>query len=378
MALTFTIADAKGYVYYSLGFLVSFVTLLWLKFKYQYKYVAYFLSITGLALVSCSVMLDRTALHIIDPLWFVTISIYGYFTIGKTYGNILLSISTVFMMIYAVFLLNDNVVSIHGYTLGQKIAMASEFLICLFIVGYFIGHFLDSIKHAEQQVKLSNVNLQKQNDIISDSNDEKTILLQEIHHRVKNNLQVIVSLLRIQASEISSPEAQVNFHEAINRIMSMALIHQRMYEEKNLSALNVEDYFNTLLKDVMYSYDLHVNVSISVTSTLSKIGLKTVVPLGLMMTELVTNSLKHAFTEVEEGEIKLAIFDEDYKSIQVVYSDNGVWKAPSGSSFGMELIDTLTEQLDGKYDRIISKEGTVYQFQIANLDVDSEIESSKL
>lgn len=368
VSVSFTIIEAKGHMYYSFGFLLSCFTLYWLYFSKKYKLVAYLLTICGLLLVSTSILFDRSALHIIEPLWLITLSIYAYFTIGKWYGNIILGVSTVVFVLFIQRLLNINLDALGELSNSQLYAMTAEFSICMYIVGYFVTHFMDSIQHAEVKIKAVNENLKAQNMIISSSNDEKTVLLQEIHHRVKNNLQVIVSLLRMQSHELTSNEAQVNFQEAINRVMTMALIHQRMYEERNLSELNVEEYFGTLINDLQSSYNIN-EVDVFIKSDLTKVGLKTIVPLGLLISELVSNSFKHAFKQSLKSEVRLEIIKRAENTINVIYSDSGKWIEPRHKSFGLELIETLTAQLEGEFQREAEEDGTTYTFTLVNLDV---------
>ena len=199
-------------------------------------------------------------------------------------------------------------------------------------------------------------------------NLEKTALLQEIHHRVKNNLQVITSLLRLQAAEIESSDAKIHFNEAINRVMTMSLIHQKMYQEKNVSQIDSSDYFKTLIEDIIRSSSIHIPIEIEVVSKLEKVGSKTIVPLALLIAELVSNSMKHAF--LKSGKISVYFSEEYAGNFTVVFKDNGVWKEQtSDSTFGLQLIETFTEQLEGTYSRDSEKSGTLYQFSLANLDV---------
>lgn len=272
------------------------------------------------------------------------------------------------MTYYFMFFMQNNFVHPLSFSQYQLVGIALEFALCLIIIGYFIHHFIKSTAYAEFKYREANKELLNQNLRIAEQHEEKTVLLQEIHHRVKNNLQVITSLLRLQSSEIDSDEARAHFSDAINRIMTMSLIHQKMYQEKNLSKIDTADYFKTLIYDLIRTSSVNIPVQIEVTANLHKFGSKTIVPLALLIAELVSNSLKHAFDK--EGKVIVFFSEETDKNFRLEYFDNGIWKNESNeSSFGLQLIQTLTEQMEGEYSRITDANGTLYQFKLTNLDV---------
>ena len=188
------------------------------------------------------------------------------------------------------------------------------------------------------------------------------ILLKEIHHRVKNNLQIISSLLRLQAAETNDKAVDEHFCEAINRIRSMALIHEKMYGNDDLSRLDIKSYLTTLVEDITNSMNSRTDIKLKVESKMSKIDIKSIVPISLIFNELVTNSLKHAFAQKDSGKIEVEItLESDY--VVFKYYDDGDWKEPkSESTFGFELIKSLVHQLDGECAREIHN-GTHYKFK---------------
>jgi two-component sensor histidine kinase len=237
----------------------------------------------------------------------------------------------------------------------------------MFIIGYFIYKFIQTTAYAESKLRSANDELNKQNELIRAQNEEKTVLLQEIHHRVKNNLQVITSLLRLQSGEIESEETQLHFEDAINRVMTMSLIHQKMYQENNLSKIDIADYFNTLIGDLIDSSSIKIPIEVSVVSDLERVGSKSIVPLALLVAELISNSLKHAFTE--KGRINVSLKSGEGNEFILNYEDNGKWKEQSNeNSFGLQLVQLLTEQLEGSFERVSTTSGTSYQFRLANLE----------
>lgn len=183
------------------------------------------------------------------------------------------------------------------------------------------------------------------------SNEEKETLLKEIHHRVKNNLQIITSLIRLQSDNINDPEAAQLFSEAQHRIKSMALVHEELYRTDNFSSIDVREYIERLSAELIYTYALQHQVSMELHTDVDKLGINTLIPLGLIMNEILTNVLKHAFDD-QIGTIRISITTIADKEYELIAEDNGKG-FPEGidienlNSLGLDLIKTLTEQLDG-------------------------------
>ncbi|MCK5198911.1 MAG: sensor histidine kinase, partial [Spirochaetales bacterium] len=152
--------------------------------------------------------------------------------------------------------------------------------------------------------------------------EEKDVILQEVHHRVKNNLQLITSLLKIQGAKIEEKKYAEIFKESRNRVSSMALIHQQLYQSENFNEVHLEEYIKSLIKSLLKSYQndsVHIETEVHVEKNLP---LDYAIPCGLIINELVTNSLKYAFNELEKGKISVK-FESDNKQIVLVISDNG-------------------------------------------------------
>ena len=187
-------------------------------------------------------------------------------------------------------------------------------------------------------------------------------MLKEIHHRVKNNLQVITSLLRLQSRDIENEEAVTHFNEAIDRISAMALIHNQMYQSKDLNKIELEPYLQSLSKNILNSYILNIPVNTNFKIELKYVTSNVIVSIALIFNELISNSLKHAFLNKSEGTITIKILEDRDGTIKFLFTDDGDWKIPEKSdSFGLELIDTLTQQLNGTFTRT-SENGTSYEF----------------
>lgn len=216
--------------------------------------------------------------------------------------------------------------------------------------------------------------LQKQNESIKKQKEEKEVLLMEIHHRVKNNLQVINSLIRLQCAYTDDQVALDLFDECQNRIISMALIHEKMYESHDLSNVNIQEYIAELSQNLLRSYRLHKNVELDIDVSVKTLTLDTLIPLGLLLNELISNSLKHAFLDDKEDGVITVKLDRDSSSGKFVLEigDNGIglpndFTFNSALTLGIELVVTLSSQLDGTIERI-EKPGSHFRIEFIGLE----------
>lgn len=193
----------------------------------------------------------------------------------------------------------------------------------------------------------------KAEDMIKASLLEKEALLKEIHHRVKNNLQVTSSLLRLQSDYIQDEYARELFAESQNRIRSMALVHEKLYQSSNLSQINFYDYCETLALLLFRSYGVNSNkIKFTMLGEHVTLSIENAVPCGLMINELISNCLKHAFTGRDAGEIKCSV-EVIGEKIRISVADNGVGLPPlfdieKTESLGLKLVKTLVRQINGE------------------------------
>ena len=201
---------------------------------------------------------------------------------------------------------------------------------------------------------------------IKTSLHEKEVLLKEIHHRVKNNMQVITSLLSLQSKTISDTKALAVFEDSQNRVKSMALIHETLYQSKDLSRINFAEYLQKLVAHVSRSYRIRPNaVKINLHVNDVALPIDTAVPCGLIINELASNSLKYAFPADNKGEINIT-FAHANDQYTLTVSDTGVGLPPDfdpeqGKSLGMKLVRMLTTQLSGEME---CRNGVGTTFQI--------------
>ena len=197
---------------------------------------------------------------------------------------------------------------------------------------------------------------------------EKETLLKEIHHRVKNNLQVISGLLKWQSQYIHDGSALDAIQEGQNRVQSMALIHQKLYQSENLTGIEMKDYIDRLSNSLFHSYNINNDkVALKTEVAPLQLDIDTVIPIGLILNELLSNALKHAFPEQRTGEITVAL-QQDADELLLSVIDNGVGmqkKEKSKQSFGWELIETLAKKLKAQL-LVDSTNGTKIHLKIKN------------
>jgi two-component sensor histidine kinase len=184
--------------------------------------------------------------------------------------------------------------------------------------------------------------------------DEKETLLMEIHHRVKNNLTVVQSLLKLQASRVQDDDARIHYRESRNRIKSMSMIHERLSRSENLSNISFSEYVSSLATQLLKSYeDIASNVTLDINVPDVRLDVDTVIPCGLMVNELVSNVLKHAFPDGREGgELLIKLAPGEDSAYTLTVRDNGIG-IPGGmdihntETLGLHLVTRLTGQLGG-------------------------------
>jgi len=190
----------------------------------------------------------------------------------------------------------------------------------------------------------------KAEDALKASLREKEILLKEVHHRVKNNMQIISSLLNLQAGYLKDPEARTALRECQNRIHSMALVHERLYREKDLASIDFREYAEHLLIHLFQIFSVQsagLSYSLSIESPPLTVDLA--IPLGLILTELVTNSLQHAFSPGQKGRIEVSFLRKGPDFLLQVTDDGRGFQPPVQNRFGLEIVNLLATQLGGKF-----------------------------
>jgi len=180
-------------------------------------------------------------------------------------------------------------------------------------------------------------------------NSENELLLKEIHHRVKNNLEVVSSLLELQSNQIDDPHTKDAMLASQNRVHSIGIVHQKLYQGENLGAIEMKDYFINLSESILDSFSAQKRVQVECAMSSLNVDIDTAVPLGLIVNELLTNTIKYGFPEGRNGKVQIKLEHGANGNLQTQVSDNGVGKSGSikGTGFGGQLISLLTRQLGG-------------------------------
>jgi len=209
---------------------------------------------------------------------------------------------------------------------------------------------------------------------------EKELLLKEIHHRVKNNLLVVASLLDWQADYVNDQGLLKIFEESQHRIHSMALIHEKLYQSKNLDRIDLAEYLRTLAEHLIVSFNIdphRVKFQYHLESIF--LNVETATPCGLIVNELICNALEHAFQDNRAGQIWITVKEDPDHQITVSIKDNGIGFPESvdfsnTSSLGLQLVCLLTKQVNGKV-MLIREEGTEFQLTFSELNYRSRLYS---
>jgi two-component sensor histidine kinase len=194
-------------------------------------------------------------------------------------------------------------------------------------------------------------NSKKATQIIKAKNSENELLLKEIHHRVKNNLEMVKSLIALQSAQLEDSATKDAMIASQNRVQSMGIIHQKLYQGTNLGSIEMKDYFMNLGEGILDSFNAEDQVIIACAMEDLELDVDTAVPIGLIVNELLTNSLKYAFPEGKKGQIKISLTKVNDNTLTLKVADNGVGKTQGlpakGTGFGSQLVHLLTQQLNG-------------------------------
>lgn len=333
------------------AFSLAMSNVLVLRITRRYKTVAIWSTVLGILIVQASVYLVADSHIITDTMWCILIGFFTFFLFGPIPGTIVLLINLGGLVGFLFFCDEVDVLN-KGLTMRQ---VDVRMLINVFYVALALSFII-------YKMILNNREIIRMHEVQTVQNE---VLLKEIHHRVKNNLQIVSSLLKLQAAENQDSAIREQFDEAISRIRAMALIHERMYTNDDFSAIDIQSYTFSLIQDIISSLRPDCHVDVQIESEVHKVDIKSMVPVSLIFNELTTNSLKHAFEGRNKGRILVNI-ERAGNQILLYYSDNGAWKQPKkGNGFGLELIGTLTEQLHGQMERTINADGTHYRFALA-------------
>ena len=252
--------------------------------------------------------------------------------------------------------LSENELHINFLTQEKKLIQKQNqqiiFIVVLLIVVILLALSYRNYRlkqESNNQLALLNNDLESKNILLDKKNAENELLLKEIHHRVKNNLEVITSLLALQSAQIDDPKTKEAIAEGQNRINSIGIVHQKLYQGTNLGVVEMKDYFLNLSQSILDSFGAEQRVDLQIAMENLELDIDTAVPLGLIMNELLTNCIKYAFPKGEKGTITINLHKLENNILRLEVADNGIGKSGvvHGTGFGGQLISMLTNQLNG-------------------------------
>ncbi|MBW8041648.1 MAG: hypothetical protein FVQ85_16855 [Planctomycetes bacterium] len=227
------------------------------------------------------------------------------------------------------------------------------------------------LRAANQQLQAEVAERMRDEDIIKESLKEKEVLLKEIHHRVKNNLQVISSILNLQSKYIEDEGAKKVFRDGQSRVRSMALVHEKLCEAEDLAKIDFTEYIRSMTGDLFRLHGISQAISSKIDVKDVFLDINTAIPCGLIINELVSNALKYAFPDEREGEICIGLYPDKDGRFSLVIKDNGIGFPKDldfrkTESLGMQLVIMLVEQIGGTIE-LERKEGAVFTITFEEL-----------
>jgi PAS domain S-box-containing protein len=241
---------------------------------------------------------------------------------------------------------------------------------------HWVKNYLSTIDFKDEVMYVlvinDDINQQKiYDDKLRNALKEKDNLLKEIHHRVKNNMQIISSLLNLQKSFVEEEEAINILLESQNRVQSMALIHEKLYSSANLTKIHIKSYINNLVSNLLFSYNIKDSLIQDFDVENIVLGIETAIPLGLIITELVSNSIKYAFNEENRNELYIGLKYQN-PTYELIIKDNGPGMSSNFilddcKTLGLILVNNLVNQLEGNMS-INCEKGTEFNIIFNELD----------
>ncbi|MBC8768801.1 sensor histidine kinase [Arenibacter sp. BSSL-BM3] len=332
---------------------------------HKHKTLGFTYNFTSIMALAASVIITLYSGGINSPFIFVlALVVFAGYISTKVYGRVYLNLNLlIIILIYsqsiAEFNFTENVVPVASKDMFALFSI----LFSVYLLGGVIGKNL--LKAHNDLHKIRNENEARIK--------EKDTLLKEIHHRVKNNLQTVSSLLSLQSRSIEEPRIKTLIKSSQNRVISMAMVHEMLYMRHDLSKIEYKSYVEELSDYLLRSFkgtDNNITLNIMIPDV--KLGIDTAIPLGLLINEVITNALKYGIKDNDEGEIHIELLKSNGKDYVLYIGDNGEGFPENIShkntkSLGLKLIHNLARQLKGTINRDLSKKGTNYIVKFSDI-----------
>lgn len=254
----------------------------------------------------------------------------------------------------------------HPSSTDPNLLIGAGIIIALMFIRQLLA--LEESNRARKLLQNNQKKLEEREQQIKSSLEEKEVLLKEIHHRVKNNMQIISSLLSLQSRYVKDKDDREIFKECQNRVISMAMIHENLYSNTNLAEINLQNYLQNLISVLFSSYGANPElIKTQINMENVSVDLDKSISYGLIINELISNSLKYAFHD-NRGEINVSLRRRDGNMLDIIIADDGVGFPEnldfrSTESLGLQLVNNLVKQLDGEIE-LDRTEGTKFRIQL--------------
>ncbi|MCM4151341.1 histidine kinase [Arenibacter sp. N53] len=332
---------------------------------HKHKTLTVTYNLTSVMALAASVIITIYSGGINSPFIFVlALVVFAGYISTKVYGRVYLNLNLlIIILIYsqsvAEFNFTENMVPVASKNMFALFSI----LFSVYLLGGVIGKNLLKAHNELHKIRTENEARIK----------EKDTLLKEIHHRVKNNLQTVSSLLSLQSRSIEEPRIKTLIKSSQNRVISMAMVHEMLYMRHDLSKIEYKSYVEELSDYLLRSFKgTDNNISLSIKIPDVKLGIDTAIPLGLLINEVITNALKYGIKDNDEGEIHIELLKSSSKDYILYIGDDGEGFPENIShkntkSLGLKLIHNLARQLKGSINRDLSKKGTNYIVKFSDI-----------
>lgn len=344
--------DVPSFLLFAGSLLITLGSLVFL-YKTKNTFPVYvFISSLGVVLPSLAAIILVGQVNYGNLLWTIVGVSLAYFGLGAKAGRYFALVGVTGIAVYIYFFLNESITQIKHLMFIDLVALILEISIAFFIIFYIIYQYTSLYSMSEKNVMKINSELEVQNALINKQNQEKEILLKEIHHRVKNNLQLVSSLLNLQSNSISDATVVSAIQEGQSRIKTMSILHHRLYQnDGDFSKLSFKEYTTDLINSIHTTYsNKKVNTEIDIKIENIHLDIDTAIPLGLIINELTTNAYKYALAE--GGSLLVSITSIQNNEYKLHIKDSGKGMPfhidfENINTLGLKLVKILSKQIKG-------------------------------
>lgn len=303
--------------------------------------------------------------NLTNTIWVITMAIISVFLLDKKWRASIVLFSVLNIGFHIMLMLNNGGVNVHDYETKDVVLIIVDLIFILGVLSISISQYLSYNYEIRVSIEKQNDTLLEQYNVIEVQNKIKSDLLKEIHHRVKNNLMMVNSMIRLQMRSIEDEKLVSVLSKVEKRILIMAKLHEEIYQSELFNVTKIDEYLKNIVARLFdlndnskVSYDLYVNESIELNND-------TVLYLGLVLNELIINALKHAFNG-SGGHLTIEVKETYENNYLLIVKDNGKGfdvenaNLKANDSLGQQLITSFVRQLDGQLDVISGKRGSTF------------------